>query len=180
IFTVEGTTTGTVTDLDGRYSLTVPEDATLVFSFIGYEPVRVEVNNRSEISINMEPDIASLEEVVVVGYGTQKRANLTGAVDQISAEVFENRPINNLNQGLQGVIPNVNIRPMDGNPSGAPAINIRGATSIGAGGEALVLIDGVEGDASMVNPNDIESISVLKDAASASIYGARGAFGVVL
>lgn len=177
--TVEGTTSGTVTDLEGLYSITVPDGAVLVFSFIGFEQIRV-VADRAEINLTLRADISSLDEVVVVGYGTQKRANLTGAVDQISSEVFQNRPVSNLNQGLQGLMPNVNIRPMDGNPSGAPAINIRGTTSIGAGGNALVLIDGVEGDASMVNPNDIESISVLKDAASASIYGARGAFGVVL
>src|SRR5690606_20617120 len=177
--TVEGTTSGTVTDLEGLYSITVPDGAVLVFSFIGFEQIRV-VADRAEINLTLRADISSLDEVVVVGYGTQKRANLTGAVDQISSEVFQNRPVSNLNQGLQGLMPNVNIRPMDGNPSGAPAINIRGTNSIGAGGNALVLIDGVEGDASMVNPNDIESISVLKDAASASIYGARGAFGVVL
>jgi len=178
--TVEGTTRGTITDLEGNYSITVPEDAILVFSYIGYEAMRVPVDNRSQIDVTLNTDMSSLEEVVVVGYGTQRRGNLTGAVDQVSSEVFENRPMTNLNQGLQGVLPNVNIRMMDGNPSGAPAINIRGTTSIGAGGNALVLIDNVEGDPSMLNPNDIESVTVLKDAASASIYGARGAFGVVL
>jgi TonB-linked SusC/RagA family outer membrane protein len=178
--TVEGTTTGTITDLEGSYSITVPEDGMLVFSYIGYEAMRIPVDNRSQIDVTLKTDMSSLEEVVVVGYGTQRRGNLTGAVDQVSSEVFENRPMTNLNQGLQGVLPNVNIRMMDGNPSGAPAINIRGTTSIGAGGNALVLIDNVEGDPSMLNPNDIESITVLKDAASASIYGARGAFGVIL
>lgn len=178
--TVEGSTTGTVTDLDGVFSITVPEGAILVFSYIGYEAMRIPVDNQSEIDVTLKPDMSSLEEVVVVGYGTQRRGNLTGAVDQVTSEVFENRPLTNLTQGLQGVLPNVNIRLMDGNPSGSPSINIRGATSIGAGGNALVLIDNVEGDPSLVNPNDIESITVLKDAASASIYGARGAFGVIL
>ena len=177
---VLGTTTGTATDLDGNYTLSVPGDATLVFSFIGFVSQNVAVGNQSVINITLEEDVSSLEEVVVVGYGTQRRGNLTGSVDQISSEVFENRPMTNLTQGLQGVMPNVNVRLMDGNPSGSPAINIRGTTSIGAGGNALVLIDNVEGDPSLVNPNDIESITVLKDAASAAIYGARGAFGVIL
>ena len=177
---VPGTSIGTATDLDGKYSLSVPDGATLVFSFIGFVSQTISVGDRSLIDVTLAEDVSSLEEVVVVGYGTQKRANITGSVDQVTSEVFENRPMTNLTQGMQGLMPNVNIRLMDGNPSGAPAINIRGATSIGAGGNALVLIDNVEGDPSLVNPNDIESITVLKDAASASIYGARGAFGVIL
>lgn len=123
---------------------------------------------------------AAMEEVIVVGYGTQKRVNATGAVDQISAEAFENRPITNLTQGLQGQLPNLNLRMLDGKPTQSPSYNIRGTTSIGQGGSALVLIDGFEGDPSQLNPNDVESISILKDAASAAIYGARGVFGVVL
>ncbi|MEX2592388.1 MAG: TonB-dependent receptor [Anditalea sp.] len=177
---VQETTIGTATDVDGNYALTVPEGSTLVFSFIGFESQRILVENQSEINITLIEDMASLEEVVVVGYGTQKKINLTGAVDQIGSEVFDNRPLPNINQGLQGVLPNVNIRLLDGKPTAAPSINIRGTTSIGQGGNALILIDGVEGDPSMLNPNDIESVSVLKDAASAAVYGARGAFGVVL
>ena len=114
---------------------------------------------------------------MVVGYGTTKKVNLTGSVDQISATVFENRPMPNLSRGIQGVIPNLNLKMYDGNPSRSPEYNVRGTTSIGAGGSALVLIDGVEGDPSKLNPNDIESVSVLKDAASAAIYGARGHSG---
>ena len=178
--TVQGTTTGTVTDIDGKYSLTVPDEATLVVTYIGYETQRIQVGTQTIIDIRMMEDASALEEVVVVGYGTQKRVNLTGAVDQIGSETFENRPMTNLTQGLQGALPNVNIRLLDGKPTAAPSINIRGATSIGQGGSALILIDGVEGDPSMLNPNDIESVSVLKDAASAAIYGARAAFGVVL
>ncbi len=106
--------------------------------------------------------------------------NLTGAVDQVNPKLFKNRPVPNLAQGLVGVVPNLNLRMLDGKPTQSPAFNIRGTTSIGQGGSALVLIDGVEGDPRMLNPNDVESISVLKDAASASIYGARAAFGVVL
>jgi TonB-linked SusC/RagA family outer membrane protein len=144
------------------------------------EPITEKINARKQIDVTMLP-IGSLEsEVVVVGYGTQKKANLTGAVDQVTSEALENRSLTNLNAGLQGVLPNLNIRPLDGKPNAAPSFNIRGATSIGQGGNALVLIDGVEGSASLINPNDIATISILKDAASAAIYGARGAFGVVL
>jgi TonB-linked SusC/RagA family outer membrane protein len=123
---------------------------------------------------------AALEEVIVVGYGTQKRANATGAVDQISSKNLENRPMTNLTQGLQGLLPNLNLRMGDGKPTQSPSYNIRGTTSIGQGGSALILIDGFEGDPSLINPNDIETVSILKDAASAAIYGARGVFGVVL
>ncbi len=122
----------------------------------------------------------ALEEVLVVGYGTQKRENATGAVDQITSKNLENRPMTNLTQGLQGLLPNLNLKMMDGKPTQSPSYNIRGTTSIGQGGNALILIDGFEGDPSLLNPNDIETVSILKDAASAAIYGARGVFGVVL
>ena len=123
---------------------------------------------------------AALDEVIVVGYGTQKRANATGAVDQITSKNLENRPVTNLTQGLQGLLPNLNLKMLDGKPTQSPSYNIRGTTSIGQGGSALILIDGFEGDPSSLNPNDIETVSILKDAASAAIYGARGVFGVVL
>src|SRR5690606_14852147 len=128
------------------------------------------------LDVTLAEDMASLDEIVVVGYGIQKKANLTGAVDQVTSEVFQNRPIPNVAQGLVGAVPNLNIRMLDGKPTQSPSFNIRGTTSIGQQGSALVLIDGVEGDPRMLNPNDIESISVLKDASSASIYGARAAF----
>ncbi|MEX2568657.1 MAG: TonB-dependent receptor [Cyclobacteriaceae bacterium] len=177
---VPGTAIGTATDLDGRYALTVPEGATLVFSFIGFESQSIAVGDQSVIDVILAEDISSLEEVIVVGYGVQKKMNLTGSVDQVTSEALEGRNVGNLTQSLQGLMPNVNITPLDGKPIQSPAINIRGTGSIGQGGNALVLIDGVEGDPSMVNPNDVESVSVLKDAASAAIYGARGVFGVVL
>lgn len=177
---VSGTTIGAATDLDGKYALTVPEGSTLAFSFIGFATQRIAVGDRSVIDVVLSEDMASLDEVVVVGYGVQRKANLTGAVDQITSEVFENRPISNISQGLVGAVPNLNITMLDGKPTQSPSFNIRGTTSIGQQGSALVLIDGVEGDPKMLNPNDIESISVLKDASSASIYGARAAFGVVL
>ncbi|MBT1697052.1 TonB-dependent receptor [Fulvivirgaceae bacterium PWU4] len=177
---VKGTTNGTTTDTNGNFALEVPENATLQFSYIGFQTIEVEVGDRTVIDIAMEVDSKSLEEVVVVAYGTQKKVNMTGAVDQVSAKVLNNRPITNLSQGLVGVIPNLNINLEDGKPIQSPAYNVRGVTSVGQGGNALILIDGVEGDPRMINPRDVASVTVLKDAASASIYGARGAFGVVL
>lgn len=178
---VKGTQRGTTTNAEGRYTLNVPEnDVVLVFSFVGYQSQEVAVGTQTQINIGLKIDTKSLGEVVVVGYGTQKKANLTGAVDMVTGDVFDNRPMTNLNQGLQGVLPNLNIKMGDGKPNQAPSFNVRGTTSIGQGGSALVLIDNVEGDPSLLNPNDIASITVLKDAASAAIYGARGVFGVVL
>jgi len=178
---VKGTTIGTITDEKGKYSINVPDrNATLVFSFIGYNPQEILLGGRTLLNVALSLDVKRLEEIVVVGYGVQKKLNLTAAVDQVTSEVITNRPIPNITQGLKGVIPNLNINLLDGKPIQAPSFNIRGTTSIGQGGNALVLIDGVEGDPSLLNPNDIASISVLKDAAAASIYGARGAFGVVL
>lgn len=172
---------GTTTDADGNFSLSVPDlSGTLIFSFIGLATKEVPIPSSGEMKVTMEEDATTLTEVVVVGYGTQKKLNLTGAVDQVGSEVLENRPLTNLTRGLQGVIPNLNIRMTDGKPTRSAEYNVRGATSIGAGGSALVLIDGIPGDPALLNPNDVESVSVLKDAASAAIYGARGTFGVVL
>ncbi|WP_245563778.1 SusC/RagA family TonB-linked outer membrane protein [Spirosoma luteum] len=178
---LKGTQRGTTTSAEGRFSLDVPNaTSVLVFSFVGYLPQELTVGNQTQLKVGLKVDTKSLGEVIVVGYGTQKKANLTGAVDMITGDVFDNRPMTNLNQGLQGVLPNLNIKLGDGKPNQAPSFNIRGTTSIGQGGNALVLIDNVEGDPSLLNPNDIASITLLKDAASASIYGARGVFGVVL
>lgn len=176
----KGTSNGTITDIDGNFSLSVENNASLRISYIGYLEQEINTEGKTSINIVLKEDTKTLDELVVVGYGTQKKVNLTGAVDQVTGDEFEGRNISNISQGLQGVMPNVNIRPLDGKPTESPSINIRGTGSIGQGGDALILIDGIEGDPSMLNPNDIESISVLKDAASASIYGARGVFGVVL
>lgn len=179
--TLKGTSSGAITDVEGKFKLDVPNsNSILVFSFVGYTSQEIQVGSQTDLKIVLKTDAKVLSEVVVVGYGTQKKANLTGAVDMVNSDVFDNRPMTNINQGLQGVLPNLNIKMGDGKPNSAPAFNIRGATSIGQGGNALVLIDNVEGDASLLNPNDIASITLLKDAASASIYGARGVFGVVL
>jgi TonB-linked SusC/RagA family outer membrane protein len=179
--TPDGQRAGTTTDANGEFTVSAPANATeLIFSYTGMENVTQRIAGRNAINVQMASTNAELQQVIVVGYGTQKRVNATGAVDQITSKNLENRPTPNLTQGLQGLIPNLNLKMMDGKPTQSPSYNIRGATSIGQGGSALVLIDGFEGDPSLINPNDIESISILKDAASAAIYGARGVFGVVL
>ncbi|HEY5390574.1 MAG TPA: TonB-dependent receptor [Hanamia sp.] len=177
---IMGTKEGVITNAEGKFSLSVPENASLTVSFVGYEPQEIVVGNKNNINIQLKVIAAGLNEVVVVGYGTQKKANLTGAVSQVSGEVLDNRSIPNLTQGLQGEIPNLNLVMADGKPTTSPTYNIRGNTSIGQGGSALVLIDGVEGDPSLLNPNDVGSVTVLKDASSAAVYGARAAYGVVL
>lgn len=179
---IKGSTTGTVTDIDGVYAVDAPTDGTLVFSYIGMETQEVEIGGRTKIDLTLSEDAVGLSEVIVVGYGVQKKENLSGAVDRIGPEQIQSRPISNLAQGLQGVSPNLNIDFNSGAPGQAAKINIRGLTSIN-GGEPLILIDGVPSDAIELNrlaPEDVESISVLKDASSAAIYGARAAFGVIL
>ncbi len=176
----KGTSNGIVTDFDGNFSIRVTKDTRLIITYIGYIDQEILVKDQRELKIVLKEDLQTLEELVVVGYGTQKKVNLTGAVEQITSEVFENRSVPNVTQALQGSIPNLNIQLTDGKPTRTASFNVRGTTSIGQGGDALVLIDGMEGDPSMLNPNDIASVSVLKDAASAAIYGARGTFGVVL
>ena len=178
---VEGTGTGTVTDVDGSYSLdSVSENTVLEFSCMGYQSVTVEVGNRKVLDVTLREDTQFLEEVVVVGYGTQKKVNLTGSVSMVSSDEISARPISSMTSGLQGLLPGVTVV----NPNGQPGesnttIRVRGIGTIG-NANPLILIDGVEGDISAVNPEDIESVSVLKDAASASIYGSRAANGVLL
>ncbi|SDN00735.1 TonB-dependent receptor [Kriegella aquimaris] len=176
----KGTTNGVTADFDGNFSISVQdENAVLIVSYIGFATKEVSLIGQTSISVILEESTSGLEEVVVVGYGTQKKVNLTGAVSQISSEVLEDRPITNLGQGLQGIIPNLNINLNSGAPGRGASFNIRGTTSIN-GGEPLILVDGVEMDVNLINPEDIETVSVLKDAASSSIYGARAAYGVIL
>lgn len=177
---VSGTTHGTSTDLDGRYSLSVSGDRSLEFSCIGYLTQTVPSLGQSVIDIVLKEDSFLLEETVVVGYGTQRKIDLTGAVEQVGSDVFSSRPNSNVTQMLEGAIPNLNISLADGKPIRTADFNVRGTTSIGQGGSALILIDGVEGDPAYINPDDIASVSVLKDAASAAIYGSRAPYGVVL
>lgn len=177
---LQNTTTGTVTDVNGKYQLSVPDgNATLVFSSIGFTSETIPIESRSVVDLKLMQDIQSLNEVVVVGYGTQKKVNLTGAVGIAGGEVLENRAIANVGQGLQGVLPGLNVTIQNGDPTSSADFNIRGFESIN-GGSPLILVDNVPMDLNQINPNDIESISVLKDAASAAIYGARAAFGVIL
>ncbi len=177
---VKGTTNGTITGLDGDFSLSgVTKGSILVVSFVGYQNTEVKWNGQP-LTIVLKEDTKVLDEVVVVGYGTQKKANLSGAVAAVDGKGLQDRPITNIGQGLQGVVPNLNITMNNGGAPGATSsFNIRGNTSLN-GGSPLVLVDNVQMDANLVNPDDIESISVLKDAASASIYGARAAYGVIL
>ena len=177
---VKGTTNGTITGLDGDFSLSgVTKGSILVVSFVGYQNTEVKWNGQP-LTIVLKEDTKVLDEVVVVGYGTQKKANLSGAVAAVDGKVLQDRPITNIGQGLQGVVPNLNITMNNGGAPGATSsFNIRGNTSLN-GGSPLVLVDNVQMDANLVNQDDIESISVLKDAASASIYGARAAYGVIL
>lgn len=177
---IKGTTTGTVTGIDGDYSISnVSSSATLVFSFVGMTSQEIAVGTQTSINITLETSSIGLDEVVAIGYGTQKKANLTGSVGMASAERLENRPIVSAGQGLQGVIPNLNITIRNGDPTRSADFNIRGFESIN-GGSPLILIDGVPGDMDRLNPTDIQSVTVLKDAAAAAVYGARAAFGVIL
>ncbi|MGV3640459.1 MAG: SusC/RagA family TonB-linked outer membrane protein [Adhaeribacter sp.] len=178
---IKGTTQGAVTDAEGRFSLEAGPQDVLVFSFIGFNIQEVTVGNQANLSVVLQEDAKALEEVVVVGYGTQKKANLTGAVSQVTSKTLENRPITNLNNGLQGLMPGVTITNAHGLPgNNAGAIRIRGIGTLG-NANPLVVVDGIPGgNLSLLNPNDIETISVLKDAASASIFGVRGANGVIM
>ena len=182
---VDGTSIAAAVNIDGEFSLAgVKNGAKITVSYIGYQPVTVTWTGEP-LHIVMQPDSNALEEVVVVGYGTQKKVNLTGAVAAVNGDVLENRPITNIGQGLQGVIGNLKVNVGSGAPGATSSFNIRGVTSISSNtgvseGAPLVLVDNVQMDPNLVNPDDIEQISVLKDGASAAIYGARAAYGVIL
>lgn len=179
---IKGTSVGTTTDADGRYSIDVPSgDAVLIFSFIGYLSQEVPVGQRSTIDISLSPDVQSLDEVVVVGYGEMKKSDLTGAVSSVSnADIIRTAPIQAAG-AMQGQVAGVNILKTNGKPGDDFAIDIRGINSIGKGNEPLVVIDGVMGGSlNALNPADIEKIDVLKDASATAIYGSRGANGVII
>ncbi len=178
----KGTTNGITTDVDGKYSLTVPGGATLVISSIGYKDVEVVVGTSDVYDVTLQEDKELLDEVVVVGYGSQKKVNLTGSVASITSESFDKRPIFSASTALQGMAPGVTVTTQSGAPGDdGGSIRIRGINSFGGSSTSpLVLIDGIEGSLDSVDPSLIESISVLKDAASSSIYGSRAANGVIL
>lgn len=177
---VTGTTIGCITDIDGNFTLEVPENAKLTVSYIGFQTQEIAIDGKSLVNVVLKEDTEMLEEVVVVGYGTQKKVDLTGAVASVKMDdVLGNRPVGTTSQVLEGAIPGLQISRNNGKPGVTMNLNIRGVTSTN-GGDPLVLVDNVPMDLDMIDPNDIESVSVLKDAASAAIYGARAAFGIIL
>lgn len=180
----EGTTEGTVTDVEGTYSLSAEIGDVLRYSFIGMTTQQIAVGENYIINVQMVSDNEDIEEVVVVGFGTKKKVNLSGAVASVTSEVLESRPVTNLASAIQGTVAGFNVA-VSSNPNSVGDFNVRGITSIGSGsnGDPLFLIDNIESTSTefgRLNPSDIESISVLKDAASASIYGSKAAFGVIL
>ena len=180
---VKGSTNGTITDIDGKFSLKgVSPNSILTVSYIGYKTETVNLNGKKVLQIILKEDSEMLNEVVVVGYGTQKKVNLTGAVTAVSGEELDSRPVSNATQALQGMVAGLQITQAAGSLDDTPSLNVRGTTTIGQGssGSPLVLIDGMEGDINTINPQDIASVSVLKDAAASSIYGSRAPFGVIL
>jgi TonB-linked SusC/RagA family outer membrane protein len=178
---VKGTTQGTVTNTDGNYSIAnIPNDATLVFSFVGMRTQEVEVGSQTLIDIAMEEETIGMDEVVVIGYGIQKKVNLTAAVQMIDTKELENRPVQSITNMLSTSVPNLNILVGSSAPGEEPNLNIRGFTGFNSRGEPLILVDGVPQDIKFVNPQDVESISVLKDAAASAIYGSRAPNGVIL
>lgn len=181
--TIAGTKNSTMTDASGKFSIAAKTGQMLQFSHVGYKTRKAAVGQGNTVIINLEPsDQNTLQDVVVVGYGTQKKANLTGAVTSVDiGKTFGSKPLNDPSKALQGVVPGLTILYGNGGLTSGASVNIRGVGSINGSGRPLILVDNVQtDDLSIINPNDIESISVLKDAASASIYGARAAFGVIL
>ncbi len=180
---VKGTTIGVITDTDGKYALqNIPENGVLVFSFVGMKAQEIVVGNKGAINITLSEETIGIEEVVAIGYGSVKKSDLTGAISSVSGTELKQTPISNLAQGLQGRSPGVLVRQTNAGPGGSVSVRIRGGNSINAGNDPLYVIDGFIGPSNLnsINPQDIESIEILKDASSTAIYGARAANGVVL
>lgn len=178
----KGSTNGIITGIDGKFVLSVDPTSTLQISYIGYQTKEVGVYGSSSLIVELQEDMELLDEVVVVGYAVQKKANLSGSVATLDTKKLEDRPVSNIGQALQGAVASLNVDPTSGDPNELPSFNIRGFASIN-GGSPLVVIDGVISDANQLNtlnPADIANVSVLKDAASAAIYGSRAAYGVIL
>jgi TonB-linked SusC/RagA family outer membrane protein len=188
--TVKGTQQGTLTDAEGVYSIEVAGNATLVFSFLGYLKEEVAISNRTTIDVSLKTDTKALEEVVVVGYGTQRKIETTGSIASVKAADLVQTPVANVAQGLQSRIAGVQINQNTGSPGGNVSVRIRGTNSINGSSEPLYVVDGIQisngggindvSPLSTINPNDIESVEVLKDASASAIYGARAANGVIL
>jgi TonB-linked SusC/RagA family outer membrane protein len=179
---VKGTTTGTTTDIDGQFSISSPTNGVLIFSFIGYSPIEREVGNQSKIDIALQPDLSDLDEVIVVGYGTAKKSQLTGAISSVGSKEIQELPITDARQALQGRAAGVDVTQSGSKPGAAPQVRIRGRRSFNASNEPLYVVDGIPlvGGLDDINPQDITSMEVLKDASATAIYGSRGANGVVL
>ena len=177
--TVKGQSIGTITDIDGRFVLDAPKDAVLQITYIGYVSQEVKVSGKKEFTIVLKEDTKTLDEVVVVGFGTQKKSDLVDAISMATAKELEARPVSSALEALQGLVPGLNISIASGQVlDESTNISVRGTGTIGKGsnGSPLILIDGMEGDITTINPQDIENVTVLKDAASSSIYGARAPF----
>ena len=179
---VEGSTTGTTSNADGSYSITAPSDATLLVSFIGYQPQQIAVAGKSRIDITLKEDTQSIDDVIVVAFGTAKKEAFTGSATVIKSDDIAKSQQSNVAQALAGKVAGVQLTNSSGQPGAAPDIRIRGFSSLNAGNSPLWIVDGMpySGDLNNLNPNDIESMTVLKDAASNALYGARGANGVVM
>jgi TonB-dependent starch-binding outer membrane protein SusC len=182
---VKGTSIGTVTDAEGKYTLTLPDAAeTLIFSTVGYTSQEISIGKQAVIHVKMKPDVKTLSEVVVVGYGTQKKSDLTSAISKVESKDIMQRVTPRLDEALQGQLSGVSVQQTSGVPGSAPLIRVRGIGSISSGNAPLFVIDGFPVEDNTIignlNMNDVESIEVLKDAASAAIYGSRGSNGVVL
>ncbi len=180
---IKNSTTGTSTNVNGKYSLEVSDsDVILVFSFVGYIPEEIQVGNRSIIDLSLTPDISQLQEIVVIGYGTQKKSDITGSVASFDTKTLENRPQTNLVQALQGNVAGITVTTNTSSAEEGGAVLIRGQNSINANNDPLIVLDGIIYDGSLtdINPNDIQNMEILKDASSTAIYGSRGANGVIL
>lgn len=179
---VQGTSTGTQTDASGNYSLIAPSNGTLVFTYVGYEGQTIAINNRTVLNVQLTSGESELDEVIVVAYGTVKKSDFTGSATQIGAKELDKRPISNALTALQGAGPGIQTSAPSGAPGSSPTIRIRGIGSYSASNEPLIVVDGVafDGGMSNINPADIETVTVLKDAATIAMYGSRGANGVVM
>lgn len=178
---VKGTQSGTVTDFNGRYQIDVPEDAVLQISYVGFVAQEIAVRGRTVIDITMEPDVENLSEVVVVGYGTVKKKDLTGSVASFDSKALDRQPANNVTELMRSALPGLNVG-ISTNAEGSSGLEIRGPTSLGANNAPLIVVDDVifQGDLSSINPADIENVNILKDASAAAVYGSRAAAGVVI
>ena len=172
---------GSITDLDGRFSLNVPSNATLVVSYVGFKTMEIPVNGKSDLSITLKEDTETLDEVVVIGYGVVRKADLAGSVSVMDNKAFKDQPLTQASDALQGRMSGVNVV-SDGIPGGAVKVRVRGTNSINKSNDPLYVVDGMVRESGLdgINPEDIQSMQVLKDASSTAIYGSRGANGVVI